>query len=127
SNLMTKQETEVAEAQQSARIGVFSLARIIRQARVGALYYGNAVLPISNNAAGGTSLPDLSGNAHYIRQGTDVIEVRGVLLGDKYVLDIGDVTCGGACDTTTQITVTIPAIAGSGYVNFPTGGLPALA
>jgi Tfp pilus assembly protein PilV len=127
SNLMAKEETEVSEAQQSARIGVFGLARIVRQARVGALYYGNAILPISNNTAGGTSLPDLSGNAHYIRQGTDVLEVRGILLGDKYILDTGDVSCGGACDTTTQITVTIPATTAIGYVNYPTGGLPALA
>lgn len=127
SNLMSKQETDVAEAQQAVRTGVFELARVIRQARVGALYYGNAILPISNNTAGGTSLPDLSGSAHYIRQGTDVIEVRGILQGDKYILDPGNVACAGACDTTTEITVTIPATAASGYINYPAGSLPSLA
>jgi prepilin-type N-terminal cleavage/methylation domain-containing protein len=126
SNKITKQQTEVADVQQSARIGVSVLSQIIRQARVGGLYFGNAVLPIANNSAGGTSLPDLSGASHFIRKGTDVIEVRGILSGDKYVLDELGVTCAGSCTTTTQITVTIPATASLGFVNFPTGGTPSL-
>src|ERR1700693_6648971 len=95
SNKITKQQTAVADVQQSARIGVSELSRIIRQSRVGGLYFGNAVLPIANNSPGGTSLPDNSATSipHFIRKGTDVIEVRGVLLGDKYILDEGDVTC----------------------------------
>src|SRR5207237_7370989 len=109
SNKLTKQQTEVVDLQQSARIGVAELSRIIRQSRVGGLYFGNAVLPIANNSPGGTSLPDISGASHYIRKGTDVIEVRGVISADKYVLDEGSVTCSGSCDTTTQMTITIPA------------------
>src|SRR6266545_2323753 len=53
SNKLTKQQTEVADVQQSARIGVSELSRIIRQSRVGGLYFGNAALPIANNFIGG--------------------------------------------------------------------------
>src|SRR5258706_13748971 len=102
SNKLTKQQTEVVDLQQSARIGVAELSRIIRQSRVGGLYFGNAVLPIANNSPGGTSLPDLSGASHFIRKGTDIIEGREVLLGDKNVLDEGDGTCSGSCARTTQ-------------------------
>src|SRR5512135_501272 len=131
SNKLTKQQTEIADVQQSARIGVSELSRVIRQSRVGGLYYANAVLPIANNIPGGTSLPDrLSGNPHFIRQGTDVIEVRGVILGDRYILDTNDVICSGPCVTATQISVTIKTTAGMGnppYVNFPSGVKPSLA
>src|SRR5512134_1058242 len=54
SNKLAKQETNVAEAQQSARVGIYEVSRLIRQARVGQLYYGNAILPVTNNAPGGT-------------------------------------------------------------------------
>ena len=129
SNKLTKQQTEVADVQQSARIGVSELSRIIRQARVGGLYFGNAVLPIANNIGGGTFYQDLSGAHHFIRKGTDVIEVRGVLLGDKYILDEGNVTCSTPqCNVAgALITVTIPARTSLGYVNFPVGGTPSLA
>src|SRR6266542_5873719 len=129
SNKLTKQQTEVADVQQSARIGVSELSRIIRQARVGGLYFGNAVLPIANNIGGGTFYQDLSGASHFIRKGTDVIEVRGVLQGDKYILDETNVTCSIAnCSLAgALITVTIPARTSLGYVNFPVGGPPSLA
>src|SRR5215831_303252 len=119
SNILTKQQTEVADVQQSVRVGVGELARIIRQSRVGGLSFANAVFPIANNGAllqnadavgyGGLSMTDLSGAAHSIRPGTDVIEVRGVLFGDRYVLDESDAVCSGSCATTSKITVTIPA------------------
>ncbi len=128
SNKLTKQQTEVADVQQSARIGVSELSRVIRQSRVGSLYFGNAVLPIANNISGGNSLSDLSNNPHFIRRGTDVIEVRGVILGDKYILDEGNVTCSPSCNNAAaQITVTIPATTSLGYVNFPVNGTPSLA
>jgi hypothetical protein len=131
SNKLTKQQTEVADVQQSARIGVSELSRVIRQSRIGGLYYANAVLPIANNISGGTSLQDrVSGLQHFIRQGTDVIEVRGVILGDRYILDAGDVICSGPCATAAQITVTIKTTAGVGnppFVNFPSGVKPSLA
>jgi Tfp pilus assembly protein PilV len=127
SNKLAKQETNVAEAQQSARVGIYELSRLIRQARVGQLYYGNAILPVTNNAPGGTSLTDISGAAHYIRKGTDVIGVRGILLGDRYAMTTGDVTCNGSCNASSVMTVTIRSKANNGVVNYPSGTLPSIA
>ncbi len=126
SNKLAKQETNVAEAQQSARVGIYELSRMIRQARVGQLYYGNAILPVTNNSPGGTSVTDLNGGAHYIRKGTDVIGVRGILLGDRYALATGDVTCNGTCNATSVMTVTIRSTAHNGVVNYPSGSLPSI-
>jgi type II secretory pathway pseudopilin PulG len=127
SNHLAKQETNVAVAQQAARTGMSELARVVRQARAGQLFYGNAVLPIANNSAGGTRITDVSGANHYIRKGTDVIAVRGVLQGDRYRVTGGDVTCGSVlCSANTPMTVTIRSTSENGVVNFPSGGLPAL-
>lgn len=129
SNKLTKQETEVADVQQSARIGISELSRIIRQSRVGGLYFGNAVLPIANNISGNTFYTDSKDDSHhFIRKGTDVIEVRGVLSGDKYILDEGNATCAVVANCANgQITVKIPWKAALGFVNFPTGQAPSLA
>lgn len=125
-NKLAKQETNVAEAQQSSRIGVFELSRVIRQARVGGLFFANAILPISNNSGGGVNVTDLSGNSHYIRKGTDVIGVRGILSGDKYIFASGDATCASGCATTTSVTVTIHATSVGGVSNFTPGTAPSL-
>lgn len=127
SHKLAKQETNIAEAQQSVRAGIYEVSRMIRHARVGQLYYGNAILPVANNSPGGVSLTDLSGGAHYVRKGTDVIAVRGILLGDRYAMTTGDVSCGGSCTTTSVMTVTIRATANNGVVNFPAGTTPSLA
>jgi Type IV Pilus-assembly protein W/Prokaryotic N-terminal methylation motif len=128
SNKLAKQETNVAEAQQSARVGIFEVSRLIRQARVGQLYYGNAVLPVANNAPGGTFLTDLSGTAHYIRKGTDVIEVRGILLGERYTLTSSDVDCNGIpCNAAAAMTVTVRSTSHNGVVNWASGTTPVLA
>jgi prepilin-type N-terminal cleavage/methylation domain-containing protein len=126
SNKIAKQETNVAEAQQSVRIGIYELSRVIRQGRVGGLFIANAILPVSNNIGGGTSLRDLSGANHFIRQGTDVIGVRGILSGDKYALTTGDVTCAGSCATTTAMTITIRATSTNGVVNYAPGETPSI-
>src|SRR6266536_499543 len=125
-NKLAKQETNVAEAQQSSRIGIYELSRQIRQARVGGLFFANAVLPVENNSAGGVSVNDLSGIAHFTRKGTDVIEVRGILSGDKYYFASGDVTCAGSCATTTAATVTIHSTSTGGVSNFAPGSAPSL-
>ncbi len=127
SNKLTKQETEVADVQQSARIGIYELSRIIRQSSVGGLYFANAVLPIANNIAGGTSMTDLSGASHFIRKGTDVIAVRGILLGERYALSPGDIACSGGCDSTATMTITLRSSTVRGFVNFPITGTPQLA
>ncbi len=126
SNKLAKQETNVAEAQQSVRIGVYELSRVIRQGRVGGLFVANAILPVGNNVTGGGSLRDLSNIDHFIRAGTDVIGVRGILSGDKYALTTGDVTCAGSCATTTAMTVTIRATSTIGVSNYTAGEIPSL-
>jgi prepilin-type N-terminal cleavage/methylation domain-containing protein len=129
SNKLAKQETNVAEAQQSVRIGISELTRVIRQGRVGGLFIANAILPVSNNDAGGSGskMTDIGGGEHFIRKGTDVIGVRGIIHGDKYGLSTGDVICGGSCATTNVMTVTIRATSSVGVVNFPSGGTPSIA
>lgn len=127
SNKLAKQETNVAEAQQSVRIGISELTRVIRQGRVGGLFIANAILPIANNIGGGTTLTDTNGTPHYVRAGTDVIGVRGIISGDKYGLGTGDVTCAGSCATTNAMTVTIRATSSSGVVNFVSPNAPSIA
>jgi Tfp pilus assembly protein PilW len=127
SNKLAKQETNVAEAQQSVRIGVSEVTRVVRQGRVGGLFIANAILPIENNSAGGVSFTDISGVEHFVRKGTDVIGVRGIISGDKYGVATGDVTCGGSCATTNAMTVTIRATSSSGIVNFAPDTLPSMA
>ncbi|HSD72388.1 MAG TPA: prepilin-type N-terminal cleavage/methylation domain-containing protein [Thermoanaerobaculia bacterium] len=127
SSRIAKQETLVADAQQSVRAGIQELVRIVRQARAGQLYYGSAILPVANNVAGGQSVRDISDTDHFIRRGTDVLRVRGVLFGDEYALTSGDVTCSGSCDGTSVMTITIRATANSGVVNYPAGSTPSLA
>jgi hypothetical protein len=128
SNRLTKQEIEVSVAQQDSRTGMAELSRIVRQARAGQLFYGNAILPVANNAPGGTFVTDLAGSSHYIRKGTDVLSVRGVLLGDRYGVTGGDVSCGAlVCSADTPMTVTIHATDANGVQNFPSGSAPAIA
>jgi Tfp pilus assembly protein PilW len=127
SNKLAKQETNVAEAQQSVRIGISELTRVIRQGRVGGMFIGNAILPVANNSGGGAFFTDTSGARHFIRKGTDVVGVRGIISGDKYGLSTGDVVCGGSCATTNSITVTIRATSSVGVANFPSGGTPSIA
>jgi len=127
SNRLTKQESNVAQAQQSSRGGIYEVARIIREARVGQLYYGNAVLPIYDNAPSGKTVKDIGGTGHIIRKGTDVVEVRGVILGDKFAITRGDVTCSGSCDGTSQMTIIVRSTAFNGAVNYPSGQKPAIA
>src|SRR5499433_1367246 len=127
SNQITKQESNVAQAQQASRGGIYEVARMVRQARVGQLYYGNAVLPIYDNAPAGKTIKDLNGANHRIRQGTDVIEARGVILGEKFTVTTGDVTCTGACDGTSQVTVIIRSTASNGAVNYAPSQKPSLA
>ncbi len=129
SNKLTKQQTEVADVQQSSRIGVSELSRVIRQSRVGGLYFGNTVLPIANNwIPDGTFYTDSKdGSHHFARNGTDVIEVRGVISGDRYILDEGNVTlCGANCATADPVQVTIPETAALGFRNFQIGDWPSL-
>jgi prepilin-type N-terminal cleavage/methylation domain-containing protein len=127
STRLTKQESNVAQAQQSSRGGIYEVARFLRQARVGQLFYSNAVLPVYDNAPSGRTVRDLSGAGHIVRPGTDAVEVRGIILGDKYTLTSGDVTCSGGCDGTSQMTIILRSVASNGAVNYPASQKPSLA
>lgn len=128
SNRLAKQETNVAAAQQAARTSIYEVARIVRQARAGQLFYGNAVLPIENNSPGGSKITDIGGRDHFVRKGTDVISVRGVLLGDRYAVTSHDVTCGAVlCSADAPMTVTIRSTSKNGIANYRSGTLPGLA
>ena len=127
SSRLSKQEANVSQAQQASRGGIYEVARLLRQARVGQIYYGNAVLPIYDNAPAGKTVTDLAGNGHIVRKGTDVIEARGVILGDKFSITTGDVSCAGSCDGTSQMTVVLRSTSLNGFVNYPAAQKPSLA
>ena len=126
SNRISKRESNITQAQQSSRGGIYEVARVVRQARVGQLFYGNSVLPIYDNAPAGKTIKDISGQAHAVRKGTDVVEVRGIILGEKFSINAADVTCSGDCDGTSQITVTIRSTAANGVPNYPAAQKPSL-
>jgi hypothetical protein len=127
SGRLSKQEANLAQAQQSSRGGIYEVARLLRQARVGQIYYGNAVLPIYDNAPTGKTVPDLAGQGHIVRKGTDVIEARGVILGDKFSVTPGDVSCAGNCDGTSQMTIILRSTSLAGFANFPAAQKPSIA
>src|ERR1700693_4384000 len=127
SSRLSKQESSVAQAQQSSRGGIYEVARHLRQARAGQIYYGNAVLPIYDNAPSGKTVADLAGQGHIVRKGTDVVEARGVILGDKYSITTGDVSCAGSCDGTSQMTIILRSTSLNGFVNYPAAQKPSLA
>jgi Tfp pilus assembly protein PilV len=127
STRLSKQESNVAQAQQSSRGGIYEVARILRQARVGQIYFGNAVLPIYDNTAAGKTIRDIAGQGHIVRTGTDVVEVRGVILGDKYSITSGDVSCAGSCDGTSQMTILIRSTSSNGSVNYAAASKPTIA
>jgi Tfp pilus assembly protein PilV len=127
SGRLSKQEASVAQAQQASRGGIYEVARLLRQARVGQIYYGNAVLPIYDNAPAGKTVTDLAGNGHIVRKGTDVVEARGVILGDKFSITTGDVSCAGSCDGTSQMTIILRSTSLNGFVNYAAAQKPSLA
>src|SRR5262249_62007837 len=62
SNRLTRQQTDVVEAQDAVRTGLSAAGRVIRQARVGGLYIGDAVVADANYSPGGSSLSGLMSN-----------------------------------------------------------------
>jgi len=89
---LNKNETDVADAQGSVRYGIYQMTRAIRMAGVGGLYVTQAVLNhndaqlsgiappgASYDNVSGVTVTDTFGNVWNVRNGTDMIEVRGVL------------------------------------------------
>ncbi|MEO6325452.1 MAG: prepilin-type N-terminal cleavage/methylation domain-containing protein [Thermoanaerobaculia bacterium] len=131
---LSKQETNVADAQSSSRSALYEVAKIVREARIGQLYYGNAVLPYFDNATAGKTLTDAAGTAHPIREGTDSIEVRGAFYSNPYSFTPSNITCGGVgCDPSNSnvMQIRIDQVSNptpiSTVTNYPAGGLPAIA
>ncbi len=127
SNKLSKQETQVADAQASARSGIYEVTRILRQAGIGNLSMANALMEYVNNAdSSSPTLTDLGGTAHTIRPGTDAVEARGIFFGDQYFFDATGVSCGGGNCTvgSNSVSITISQHTASGMTNYPVGGIP---
>ena len=89
---INKSESEVADAQGSVRFGVYQMTRVIRMAGAGGLHVGEAIVTQTpKNLLGitagkqydnvsGVAVTDINSVDHTVRPGTDMIEVRGVIL-----------------------------------------------
>jgi len=102
---INKSESEVADAQGSVRFGVYQMTRVIRMAGAGGLQVGQAI--VTKTPAGllgitaskeydnvdTVAVTDINSVDHNVRNGTDMIEVRGVILSPLYSL-LGN-ACGG--------------------------------
>jgi prepilin-type N-terminal cleavage/methylation domain-containing protein len=113
---INKSEQQVADAQGSVRYGVYQMTRIIRMAGSGGIFVTQAILNQNDaNLAGispagasfdnvnGVTVTDLSGNPVPVRDGTDMIEIRGVILSPLLSFDL-QTGCGG-CTGVNPLTV----------------------
>ncbi len=121
---INKSETEVAEAQSSVRYGVYQMTRVIRMAGSGGLFVTQAVLNRNDaqaalpgiapagvsydNVAGVTIARMGGGPAVPVRPGTDMIEVRGVMLSPLLGFDrqSGCAPCTGGAASLTAVAIT---------------------
>jgi prepilin-type N-terminal cleavage/methylation domain-containing protein len=89
---INKNESDVADAQGAVRYGVYQMTRVIRMAGVGGLYVTQAVLnhadagldgvlprSASYDNVAGVTVTGTDGFTYAVRNGTDMIEVRGVI------------------------------------------------
>jgi prepilin-type N-terminal cleavage/methylation domain-containing protein len=123
---INKSETDVADAQGAVRYGIYQMTRVIRMAGAGGLFVTQAVLSQKdpgllgitiggggvsyNNVQAGTSILDGLGNQVRVRPGTDMIEVRGVILSPLLGFD-QQTGCNAGC-TSSGDTITILPTAG---------------
>jgi len=126
STRINKNEQEVADAQGNVRYGIYQMTRVIRMAGAGGLYVTQAVLVGPDPDLPGISTPDgdydnifggevtnLAGTRVPIRPGTDVIEVRGVILSPLLGFDLSS-GCGGC---TGNVALTARPITALQHVN----------
>ena len=108
---INKSEQDVADAQGNVRYGIYQMTRAIRMAGAGPSFVAQSVLNAPDtDLAGitvgsgrgydnvtGATVTDLSGTAVPVRDGTDMIEVRGVINSPLLSLDAGSgcTTCIG--------------------------------
>jgi prepilin-type N-terminal cleavage/methylation domain-containing protein len=132
---INKSEQDVADAQGAVRYGIYQMTREVRMAGSGGLYLTQAVLNhpdpglpgITIGSANGydnvtnSSVTDVSGTPHPVKDGTDLIEVRGVLLSPLLSFDLstGCGTCTGSTNLDTA-PVTGQTLIGTHYNNDPT-------
>ena len=116
---INKSEQDVADAQGAVRYGVYQMTRAIRMAGAGGLFLTQAVLNAQDpqlagiNQGTGTSYDnvvsaaitgnDVSSTVHPVRDGTDIIEVRGVLFSPlvSFDLSVGCGNCTGSSNLDT--------------------------
>src|SRR5262245_1120780 len=107
---INKNETDLADAQGAVRYGLYQITRVVRMAGVGGLYVTQAVLNhadvalpgvngssngLSYDNVTGVSIDDVSGGAPIeVKDGTDMIEIRGVILSPLVGFDL-QTGCGG--------------------------------
>jgi prepilin-type N-terminal cleavage/methylation domain-containing protein len=113
---INKNETDVADAQGAVRYGIYQMTRIIRMAGSGGLFVTQAVLNHADSGlpgvlpAGasydnvvGVTVAGTDGNTYTVRPGTDMIEVRGVILSPLIGFD-QQTGCNG-CTGTQSLNV----------------------
>ncbi len=118
---INKSESEVADAQGAVRYGVYQMTRVIRMAGSGGLHVRQAVLTqaaagllgitpagaLFDDVASGVTVKGIDALDHPVREGTDMIEVRGVILSPLYGL-LGN-TCAGCNSASGNPDLAIPA------------------
>jgi len=123
---INKSETEVADAQSSVRYGVYQMTRVIRMAGSGGLFVTQAVLNQGDpglagitpagvsydNVPAGVTIARMTGDPVPVRRGTDMIEVRGVILSPLLGFDrqSGCAPCTGSSTLTAVATAGHPLI-----------------
>ena len=114
---INKSEQDVADAQGAVRYGIYQMTRAIRMAGAGGLFVTQAIVSAPDpNLAGitigsargydnvtGASVTDLTGTAVPVRDGTDMIEVRGVINSPLVGFDLAS-GCG-TCTGTAAVNV----------------------
>jgi len=113
---INKNETDVADAQGAVRYGIYQLTRVIRMAGAGGLFVTQAVLNhndrgltgiapagASYDNVSGVTVTDTSGTVWTVRDGTDMIEIRGVILSPLIGFD-QQTGCNG-CTGSQSLTV----------------------
>lgn len=130
STRINKSEQEIADAQGQVRYGVYQMIRVIRMAGAGGLFVTQAVLTAPDPDLGGITAPggtydnvtggsvtNLAGVQVPVRPGTDMIEVRGVILSPLLGFDLtsGCGTCTG--DSVLDVRPVVRSDAGGQHVN----------
>ena len=113
---INKNETDVADAQGAVRYGIYQMTRVVRMAGAGGLYVTQAVLNhndrglpgiapsgASYDNVAGVTVTDTGGTVWTVRPGTDMLEVRGVIMSP--LLGFDHSTGCNSCTGTQSLNV----------------------